>query len=49
MILMSSGLKPSVRIDSTIIGQELGMPVFRRMWPSGVANSHELSPGGPTK
>jgi hypothetical protein len=27
MILMSSGLKPSLRIDSTIIGPDVGMPV----------------------
>ena len=46
---MSSGSNPSLRIDSTIIGPEEGIPVLRRMWPSGVANNHELKPFVPTK
>ena len=35
MILMSSGLKPSLQIESTIISPEDGMPVFIRICPSG--------------
>ncbi len=46
---MSSGRKPSLRIDAAIIGPELGIPVFRRMNPSAVAKSHEPSPRVPTK
>ena len=46
---MSSGLKPSLRIDSTIIGPDEGMPVFIRMWPSEVVKRKTPSPLVPTK
>src|SRR5262245_58569008 len=49
MILMSSGLKPSLRMDSTIMGPDDGMPVFIRMCPSEVVNRNAPSPLVPMK
>ena len=39
------GLKPSLRIDSMIIGPDEGMPVFIRMCPSEVVKRKTPRPG----
>lgn len=38
-----------MRIDSTIIGPDDGMPVFIRTWPDGLVNRKTPSPLVPTK